>query len=362
MAHLVSQTKGASERQKYGSKTFKLVWMLIWLGLIAPEVIYLIKWVLMRYGADWGLNVQDYLKLWRGSAPFYVSKNTYVCFCLPVLAVALGQIKYQLDQNCSSALTYIFYVGTIFGVLFVFWGEQIFNGFIYTLLCSITLGCMLFWKHFKHTANIQELIVMIFICSLTTASVYQIKSDPHFQSFLADAKVAVQLDKYPQWKNGEHGYPQNEFGFEVNGSNYERVSWFIYGLQLIPRYPSGYGLLQSSFGHLVINDHPNSKIQQSHSGWIDLILGIGLPGAGFILAALFLAMRGCSQSIGVFSGANISRTLQMRLYHIGYWILLSLGLAWCTTELSQRIYIDNLLFWIALATGLSIGSRSYKID
>ena len=66
------------------------------------------------------------------------------------------------------------------------------------------------------------------------------------------------------------------------------------GVELIPRHPLGYDLLQSSFGCLVQLDYPNYKMHQPHGGWVDLTPGISLPGAGLILGILLLALRNCA--------------------------------------------------------------------
>jgi hypothetical protein len=218
-------------------------------------------------------------------------------------------------------------------------------------------------RYFKKTTLNERFIVALIVVALVVGISYQIKQNPRFPSFLADAKIAIELEQYPQWKyNGEKGYPQNEYGTGVNQSNYERISWLIYGAKLIPRFSMGYGLLQSSFGRLAKVDYPDSKLHQSHSGWLDLTLGLGLPGVSLILYSLLLAMRNCVLPRALFSSNTIGVPKIQPYLSLGWWALLSLVLIWCTTELSQKLYIDNLLFWIALVTGLGIGSQALKID
>lgn len=341
-------------------KINKANWLLLWLGLSLPELIYIVKWFLTYYGFKFGIVMPDYLKLWASSAPHYISKNTYVCFCLPVLAIALGQIKLQLDKNYSYSFAKIFYIVIIFGVLFVFWGERIRNGIVYSLVCafllffSILFASLRKWDYKKYTLTFCCLIAVV-ICLFI-----EIIKSPDWQSFYADAKVAIMLDQYPQWKyDGKFDYPKNNLGQEVSKSNYERISWFVYGVNLVPTHPLGYGILQSSFGHLAKIDYPDSRLHQSHSGWIDLALGIGLPGMLLILSALIMAMRNLSIFLcrpNIF----LKNTLTQRSYLSAcYWALLSLSLAWLTTELSQKVYIDILLFWISLACGLVINLKSH---
>jgi hypothetical protein len=334
----------------------QIVWMLIWLGLIAPELIFIVKWILTNKGPTWTITVPDAWKLWTSSAPHYVAKLDYVCFCLPAFAVALGQIKAQIDQGRLLSWANGFYICVVGCALFVFTKWQIFNGFIYALLITVILACMLLWRYFKRASSSKQFIAIIFICALVASLLYQIKTDSHFETFVADAKVALDGAKYPQWKyDGTQGYPSNELGRQVNQSNYERVSWFVHGVELIPRYPQGFGLLHSSFGRLVKIDYPDSKMHQSHSGWLDLTLGIGIPGVALILGAMLLAMRNCSR-LQIPSVIQSEDTLIRNAYlNIAWWALLGLGLIWCTTEVSQKVNMEALLFWVALATGMSMG-------
>ena len=356
LSSLMSPSVANSDSQKRKVRMSQIVWILIWLGLIAPELIFTIKWVLTNQGPAWGIAAPDYWKLWPGSAPYYVAKLDYVCFCLPVLAIALGQIKVQIDQERLLSWANGFYICVVAGVLFVFTKWQVFNGFIYALLITAILACMLLWRYFKRASSSKQFIAIIFICALAASLLYQIKTDSHFETFVADAKVALQGEKYPQWKyDGTQGYPSNELGKQVNVSNYERVSWFVNGVELIPRYPQGYGLLHRSFGRLVKMDYPDSKMHQSHSGWLDLTLGIGIPGITLILGAMLLAMRNCS-SLQIPSVIPGEDTLNRKAYfNIAWWALLGLGLIWCTTEISQKVNMEALLFWVALTTGMSMG-------
>lgn len=356
LSSVVSNPTVDSNIPKVNSKVSQMVWIFIWLGLIAPGLIFIIKWVLTNQGPAWGITVPDYWKLWPVSAPYYVAKLDYVCFCMPVFAIALGQIKVQIDQERFLSWANGFYICVVGSVLFVFAKWQIFNGFIYALLITAILTCIMVWRYFKKEISSKQLIVIIFFCGLATILLYQIRTESHFETFVADAKVALDGEKYPQWKyDGAQGYPNSELGIQVNVSNYERVSWFVHGVELIPRYPQGYGLLHRSFGRLVKMDYPDSNMHQSHSGWLDLTLGIGIPGVALILCAMLLAMRNCSrlQISSVIPGED---SLNRNAYPSLAWgALLGLGLISCTTEISQKVNIEALLFWVALATGMSMG-------
>ena len=54
---------------------------------------------------------------------------------LLAVAFAIWQIEHQLDQNRLFYLANIFYLCTIAGALFVFWGEREVNG-LFMLFCA----------------------------------------------------------------------------------------------------------------------------------------------------------------------------------------------------------------------------------
>jgi hypothetical protein len=342
---LVNRSVWSGDQKIRNIKIRRIVWGMIWFGLIAPELIFIVKWVLLNKASEWGIGVPDYLRLWPGSAPHYVAKIDYVSFCLPVLAIALGQIKVNIYADRFICRENIFYIFAVASVLFVFREWQILNGSIYALICVVILMGACAYKSLKLRSLNKHLIVIMLFFILAGGLSNQIIKHLHFHSFAADARVALQAEGLECCS--DFAKSKDELGSEVNLSNYKRVTWFINGLELIWRYPLGYGLLQSSFGHLIKIDYPSSKADQSHSGWIDLTLAIGVPGVCLILGALLLAMR------------NLTRLSNCQAYpSLGLWALSALSLCWFTTELSQRVYIDVLLFWIALSTGIAIGMNS----
>ena len=38
-----------------------------------------------------------------------------------------------------------------------------------------------------------------------------------------------------------------------------------------------------------------------------------------------------------------------------WWVLFSLLIMWCTTEISQKVYFDDLLFWLTLGAAYYLG-------
>jgi hypothetical protein len=189
----------------------------------------------------------------------------------------------------------------------------------------------------------------------------------HFQtnktwfSFISDARFALQLDKYNNWQfNATKGFPEDEFGRVISGTNYERIAWGKAGLILLAENPVGYGLIERSFGHLAGVKWPESTLHQSHSGWLDLALGVGVPGVLLILGSMFFSLRSlfliCKNNAQNEGGYPSSRWLRMV-----WWVLLASLLMWSTTEISQKVFFDSLIFWVALSSAFSL-SLTNKLD
>jgi hypothetical protein len=333
----------------------KLLWALMYAGLLVPTLIYIVKFILTHNAPQWGFKAPDYWLLHTFSAPYYLPKTAYVCFCLPILAIALGQLVRNVYKGNLWKLANIVYLVTVPAVLFVFYGENIKNGVVYSaLLLTLFIGVLLFNFFREYWIAKSAILGVVLVLGVFFIN-HSIQSNISWHSFLVDAKIAVDTKTYQQWKySGEQGYPNNEFGSTVSITNYERIAWGKTGLQLIWQHPLGYGLVERSFGHLAKIHWPDSKLHQSHSGWIDLTLGLGIPGFLLINIALVILLYQLIKRLNrLENGVNIA-TYQM----VVWTALFSLGLIWFTTEISQKVYFDNLIFWLSLAAGITLISHS----
>lgn len=321
-------------------------WGLIYLGFVLPTLIYLLKWVLTFKAQQWGIVAPEYLKLHYWSHMFYMPKTVYVAFCLPLFAISLGQISLQIQEQQWRPWTLILNLGACAAVLFIFYAENIKNGVAYALMLTI-IFCAALLLRFRSRIRAREVIfILALVASIGFFALDHLKKNDSWSTLFADLRVAVQVDRYEQWKfNGEHGYPNNELGKMVSITNYERIAWGVVGAELLFKNPLGYGLIERSFGHLAKEQWPESKLHQNHSGWLDLALGIGLPGMALILGALAIALRRCIH-------------LPSPIAYFGCWLLLSLLLLWCTTEVSQKVYFDWLIFAITWVSALTMGAMS----
>ncbi len=351
----------ASDNDDVDAKKFQAHWAIFYLGLLAPTLMYIVKYCLTHYGQLWGINAPDFLKLHYGSLPFYLPKTAYVCFCLPALAVALGQLKRNIDDHVWFSRSNAIYGLTIPAVFFVFYGENIKNGVVYGAFLMTVFAALLLLMDFKKHWKQKTLLAGVILITGSFFLITHVQKNESWRTLASDAKIAWDTEGFEHWKyNGAKGYPNNELGKMVSITNYERIAWGKEALILLAQHPLGYGLIERSFGHLAKRQWPDSTLHQSHSGWLDLALGIGIPGILFVLGALILAMAQIRGLLGVKNDQKPLKIPLSRWLSTCWWILLASLVMWCTTEISQKVFFDSLIFWIALSSGLVAGSfRSF---
>jgi hypothetical protein len=323
-------------------------WAIIYLGLSLPALIYLLKYILTTYGGVLGISVPDSLKItFDGNSAHYIPKTDYIAFCLPVLAVSLGQILRLLTSGARWALSqYLaasFYSLIIGATLFLFHIQNTKNGIAYA---AILIGLFVV-SVFTRASSFKLWHKLLFLVLMVAGSVVtlypHIQKNDSWKTVIADIETGFQLDLYPHWKYaGQQGYPNNEYGKPVSTTNYERASWFKVGVQLAAEDPLGYGLVEDSFKRIVQAKWPEASpnLSHSHSGWLDLVLGIGFPGLFCILGALFLSVR---------QGKAAAQPWKTMVF----WALFANLILWVTTEVAATVTFSALIFWISLSCGLT---------
>jgi hypothetical protein len=235
-------------------------------------------------------------------------------------------------------------------VFFVFFLENAKNGFAYAIaLCALMAAVILLKKGLRwNWRNVAILIVTL--SAVVFLLVQHIQKNDSWNTLFADIKVAKQLNEIDAWKDyGATGFPLNEHGSIVSGTNYLRAAWAQVAIQLIAERPLGYGLLYQSFGHFGKEKWSNLVMDTAHSAWLDITLGIGLPGVFLILLSGVLALK------------NV-RHLAPNVFGVAVlWALLSLFLLMLTTEVARKIYIEALIFMIFLAAGIGMGRSRANI-
>jgi hypothetical protein len=332
----------------YRPQQVKLTWWIFYLGLALPTLIYWLKFFTTSLNNQGSNASPDFLLLYYASSKYYIHKSSYVFFCLPLLAVSLGRIFQMIKSTAIRRGELVIYLIGICAALLNFILEKDRNGEIYSLLFLLIFFALLA-KDYVFASSLKSKVIGLVVFLIPVAiGFHQLKSNEYWSNLLSDAHIAIQIDRYDHWQDTPtKGLPINDQGKMLTGSNYERFAWMHVALRLVSENPLGYGLVERSFGYLSQKSWPDSTLTQSHSGWLDFTLGLGIPATFLLLAA------------GVLTWAHAKQeNLPWRAF--GLWGIAVLLLLPCTTEVSQRVYIDALIFMIAFSAAMNIGMTANK--
>jgi hypothetical protein len=328
---------------RWGSKRIRQ-WLLG--GLLTSVLIYFVKFLATTYLSTY-LKLPEYLLLFKGSAAHYVPKISYVFFLVPILAILLALIFRSSNIFCRTKEQNFFLIIQTLGVISIFCTfilENIKNGILYSSLLVLIYFLALFFKFRKISRRALKVPLLIF-CIAVTASLINFYQNQSWQNFYSDFKIAIKVDEYSNWRNAAQPIPLVENGKAISGTNYDRISWGIIGWRLLKENPLGYGLVDRSFRHLAQKDWTESSLAQSHSGWLDFALGMGIPGVLLVQLTLLFGLRGCRE---------IPQTWKVIIYGI----VVSVCLIFITTEVSQNIYISGLFLIMGGTIGFSLAKKN----
>ena len=143
----------------------------------------------------------------------------------------------------------------------------------------------------NHQVSLKNLGCLLIVVGITILGLklHINTANQGWSNLLKDVQISVQIDKYQNWKDTRNlNFPNREDGITVAGNTYERVAWAKIGVNLIQKYPLGYGTVNhSSFKELLIQSGVNYQGNNlTHSGWIDFGLAFGVPGLLIIFSSL----------------------------------------------------------------------------
>lgn len=122
-----------------------------------------------------------------------------------------------------------------------------------------------------------------------------VKPGSGWRQFIATVPVAWDTQSHQGWLNeSKYGLPTLPDGGPVDPSAYLRIAWFKEGLMLARDNPLGVGFGRNAFGHVLTEKYGEPK-SHSHSSFIDLLVGIGVPGLalwfGFLGSLAWFGLR-----------------------------------------------------------------------
>lgn len=245
-------------------------------------------------------------------------------YCVFGIILVLYAYVFLFDTRNGLGVTFLL-VATWIAVA-VLWGAiQIFSG------ASI-----------KISKTILVPIVLVILGLLWFAS-QQIQRNSGWTTMAEDVYIAAQVDKYPNWQNvAKFGVPRTDNDRAVAGNTYERVSWAIIGLQLVPKQPWGNGVLAGSFKRALQGSYPDASPFSTHSAWIEIALAYGFPGiifsAGTLMLIFFLTM---TSPTGCFNAS---------IHSLGFVLLILYSIG----ELSTQHGIEILFYLMAFLATLRL--------
>jgi hypothetical protein len=323
----------SKKESNYGiNKLQSHCWWILFLGMLAPAIIYLCRYLATTSADLSAAELPSAFMLLYPPSSWYIPKTGYVFFCIPTLALACAKLSTIFRGKSTLNYWHIaIFILSIFAVMSIFYLENFKNGIIYSVILVFVLITQ-FVVYYLKRGSLRILVAIAFVVSAFALIVMlHLQKNDSWNTLFADIKVASQLDTVDHWKyRGDRGYPNNEFGKMVSITNYERAAWAQVAVHFIIERPQGYGLVLESFKHIAKEKWPESNLLQSHSGWLDLTMGIGIPGILLILFAAGLSIRNLAcYSESIWGSPFI-------------WVLSSIGLLMITTEVSQKVYLEVL--------------------
>jgi hypothetical protein len=332
--------------QASNSANTKQYWAIIYFGFLFPMAIYFFKWIAAIYLPYYGYAIPQYLILSPDhlNDSWAIPRAFYIFFCLPAFAIALGQMLHGIQTKRFRLISSLVYLLGMPLTLLIFYIEGDRLGIVYALMLmavAIFAGFIPLLGRRKISWRVGSLVLISLLVSAYIVT-KAIQANPLWKPLIADAKVAVQVDRFDHWKNRNKGYPVNEFGQISSDSNYSRIAWAIVGSRLLLEEPLGYGLMSLSFSALGKQRWPDSDLSWTHSAWLDFALGYGFPGLLLLAGAVGLAWRN-------------SRSLRYPWRALACWAIPSACLVMVAKEVSSEVIINALIFLIVLIAAINLG-------
>jgi len=299
-------------------------------------------------------------------------KSAVVYFLMYPCLMAYGTLHYCfLDRNSNSqnGLRKLWIGPLVILLAVICWIDFIsahtLNGVLVAGFMGLVLLLILTMKTLRARKNkaistwaLFGSVVVFLVIDLTTFWQYDQKYERKLSNLVGDIQIAVQIDKYPQWRRDpQYSGPRNpsdETGRVVNESTYERSAWFIKGIQILGEQPLGSGFSHLAFRHFMQQEDANLGLYKTHSGWLDYALGLGLPGLFLTWLGMGLVAWRCRKAL--------DQNTQFPTAFASIWVLAGIWVLWWPTEVSEREFIEYLFFITILlgAVNLDLSFRQYK--
>jgi hypothetical protein len=222
------------------------------------------------------------------------------------------------------------------------------NGFLISFV--ILFGVLLLTLKKDYYSPKIKLAIVATAIPLAIVGGMHMKENAAWHTAYADIKTGVAISEQNYWKDWvTQALPRNENGQAVNQSTYLRVAWLTAALQLIQETPWGYGLMSYSFSYLAKEKWPDFYSKEgdhmvaTHSGWMDLTLGLGIPATLLVFLSLLNSSRNALKKAGP-GGFWSKYSMLMPPFFL---------LSFLTVEVSYDIFFELLFFYCAIFGSLN---------
>ena len=231
-----------------------------------------------------------------------------------LLAMIIAEIVYRLrtDNQVLMVTNKILYwlLGlTIIATLI----ETVRLGDITLVFLGFASSIVFLYKNNKYSLKVKSIITTTMFLVLTLPLIYNIQTDPRWIRLTETIPVAVDTAaSNMHWRDPSlFPAPTVASGSLAGNSNYMRIAWARQSVHHIRTDPLGIGFGRDAFGHVLEANHPLRRNMKgyrgmhSHSGILDLTLGVGVPGlllwSLFIYTASSNSFRKFKESFNYFS-------------------------------------------------------------
>ncbi|WP_114639646.1 O-antigen ligase family protein [Polynucleobacter necessarius] len=323
----------------------------LWVGILA-SFFYLLCQYVPKAIAEHSLLAID----WYGYI-FYGKINGVLAGSLMISGLT-GSLLFYLVGSDRRRLIYasLLWVGglllAMYCYVFVFDAR---NGIGLTVLILMAASVWFFIKllsgrhSFKSPISVKGLLVIALAVISLVVWFGKAQSDrnPGWRTTIEDVKVAIQIDRYPNWRDPELlGYPKTIDGRQVVLNNYERTAWATAGLTLFaPENPLGIGVMSRSFPRLLKQKFGKDVdyIPSTHSAWVDFTLSYGFPGLVLLLMPLIMIVWG-----------SLISEVQDKLSGFRFVMGSALICMYTVGEISVQHGVEILMYWIAFLAVLHL--------
>lgn len=323
----------------------------IWFAMTALALVGLLNflresWLLQQWV------IPNYHYPYKGKFAL-VNFITYPC----LFAYAILQISFLHQTYAPQTIDSKKLGGLALFILFICWfnffNAQALNGALIAglagfILLIILIKLTIFDSKKITTKKILFIVFTSLLISIFIISFWKVDLKYHKKlgTLFEDIQLSIEIDKNSAWQEDYRNEQTirliNSEGQEVHHSTYSRVAWFVKGIDFLKDNLLGAGFSHLAFRHYMIQENPYSRVIMTHSGWLDYALGLGIPGLILTWLAMLLVVKRAYRLT-----QNTKDTPPLNA-HLALWIISGIWLLWWPAELSEREFIEQLFFIVAL--------------